>query len=152
MQREDVIELAGLLASKRYLCSESVLIAISNWLGIQSELISKIATGFGAGIGGCGTVCGAISGGVMALGLRFGRTEVKESKIRPYWFAREFLEKSEKELGHVTCQELTGCILVKDEDRKKFVEKKLWDTKCRRYIQNVTAIVYDMISERTLKN
>jgi C_GCAxxG_C_C family probable redox protein len=152
MQRENVVELAGLLASKRYLCSESILIAISNWLGIQNELIPKIATGFGAGIGGCGTVCGAISGGVIALGLIFGRNEVKETTVRPYWFARELLEKFEKEFGHVTCRELTGCILGTDEGRKKFVEEKMWDTKCRHYIQGVTAMVYDMISERSLKS
>ena len=151
MLREDLVELVRSFASKRYLCSESVLLAVSIWLDIQSELIPKIATGFGAGIGGCGSVCGAVSGGVMALGLRFGRNEVKETTVRPYWFARELLERFEKEFGSVICRELTGCDLTTEEGRKKYAEERLWDTECRRYIEGVTAMVYDMISERSLQ-
>jgi len=149
MQRDNLMELARSFASKRYLCSESVLLAVSSWLDIQSELIPKIATGFGAGIGGRGLVCGAVSGGVMALGLRFGRDEVKETTVRPYWFARELLECFEKEFSSVICRELTGCDLTTEEGRKKYAEERLWDTKCRRYIESVTAIVYDLISERS---
>lgn len=68
-----------------FLCSESVLFAVSDWLEVRNEFIPKIATGFGAGIGGRGTVCGALSGGVMALGLKFGRKDpVREEGRRSY--------------------------------------------------------------------
>ena len=82
MDKEKVVELAKSYAVKGFLCSESVLLAISDWLEIQNGLIPKIATGFGAGIGGCGSVCGAISGGIMALGLKFGRNEVEKKEMK----------------------------------------------------------------------
>lgn len=148
MDKEKVVELAKSYAVKGFLCSESVLLAISDWLGIQNRLIPKIATGFGAGIGGCGSVCGAISGGIMALGLKFGRNEVEKQEMKPYWFAFKLLKRFEKEFGCITCRELTSCDLTTEVGRKKYMEQKFWETKCRQYIGSVTAAVFDLISEK----
>lgn len=151
MDNEKVVESAESYASKRFLCSESVLLAISDWLRVQNELIPKIATGFGAGIRGCGSVCGAITGGIMALGLKFGRNEVKEQAANPYWFGRELLERFEREFGHVLCRELTGCDFTTEAGRKRYADEKMWETKCIRYIEGATAIVFDLISEKSHK-
>lgn len=149
MKKEKVIDLAESYAAKRFLCSESVLLAVSDWLGIESELIPKIATGFGAGIGGCGSVCGAISGGIIALGLKFGRNDVKEQAVRPYWFGHELLERFEREYGHITCRELTECDFNTEAGRKKYAEQNMWETKCRQYIEGATAMVFDIISQKS---
>jgi len=148
MQKDEVIELAKSYAAKRFLCSESVLLAISDFLGVKNELIPKVATGFGAGIGGRGLVCGAISGGIIALGIKFGRSKVKKQKMRPYWFALKLLERFEEEFGYVMCRELTGCDLSTEEGRKKYKDEKMWEMRCRQYIEAVTAIVFDLISEK----
>ncbi|MDH7477732.1 MAG: C-GCAxxG-C-C family protein, partial [Candidatus Bathyarchaeota archaeon] len=60
-------------AVKRFLygfnCAQSVLLTMfEHWNG-ENELIPKIATTFGGGIGRCGSLCGALTGGVMALGI-----------------------------------------------------------------------------------
>jgi len=149
MHEDKVVELAKSHAAAGFLCSESVLLAISNWLKIRSELIPKIATGFGAGIGGHGSVCGAISGGIMALGLKFGRNDTKrEQEKKPYWFASELLKRFEKEFGSTICRELTNCDLTTEAGRKKYADERLWETKCRQYIGSVTGMVYDLISEK----
>lgn len=145
--REKVVESAKSYAAKGFLCSESVLLAISNWLEIRSELIPKIATGFGAGIGGSSSICGAISGAIMALGLKFGRDEPKKQEKPSYWFASQFLQRFQKEFGSTMCRQLTGCDFTTDTGRKKYTEEKLWETKCRRYIEDATAIVFDLISD-----
>ena len=145
--KDEVIKLADSYAAKGFLCSESVLLAISDCLRVRSDLIPKIATGFGAGIGGQGEVCGAISGGIIALGIKYGRSKVKKQKIKPYWFASELLERFEKEFSHVTCRELTGCDLTTEAGRKKYKDEKLWETKCHKYIETVAAIAFDLISE-----
>jgi len=147
--KEKVVKLAMSYAANGFLCSESVLLAISDWLEIQSELIPKIATGFGAGMGGRGLVCGAISGGIMALGLEFGRNDVKKQERNPYWFAVELLKRFEKEFGYVMCRELTGCDFTTEAGRKKYAEERLWETKCRQYIESATAIVLDLVSEKS---
>ena len=148
MHKEEVVELAKSYAAKGFLCSESVLLAIRDMLEIHCESIPKIATGFGAGVGGCGSVCGAISGGVMALGLKFGRSDVRKQEERPYWFALELLERFEREFGCITCRELTRCDFATEEGRKKYADERLWETKCRQFIASTAAIVFDIISEK----
>jgi len=151
MHKDKVVELARSLAAEGFLCSESVLLAISNWLEIKSEIIPRIATGFGAGIGGSGSVCGAISGGIMALGLKFGRDSPKKQEKKPYWFANELLQRFEKEFGSTICRELTGCDFTTQTGRKKYADEKLWETKCRQIIESATSMVFDLISENLLR-
>ena len=84
---------------QRGFCAPNLfLLAISQCLEIRNELIPKIATGFGAGIGGRGLVCGAISGGIMALGLKFGRNNVNRQKITPIGLRFSFLNDLKKNL------------------------------------------------------
>ncbi|MDL2263245.1 C-GCAxxG-C-C family protein [Synergistaceae bacterium OttesenSCG-928-I11] len=60
---------AYLFLEERYACSEAVLTAMNEALGSPlSEEAMRVATGFRGGMGD-GDVCGAISGGIMVLGL-----------------------------------------------------------------------------------
>jgi len=54
-------------------CSQCTLLAIQEVFGLTNDDVLKAATGFAGGIGRTGSVCGALSGGVMALGLLYGR-------------------------------------------------------------------------------
>lgn len=65
-----------------FFCSEAVVSAIrSNFeLDIPEEVIA-MASGFPVGIGRSKCLCGAVSGGVMALGIFFGRTVQKDPKV-----------------------------------------------------------------------
>src|SRR4030066_652072 len=67
-------------------CAESVLKSLADEMGIECSCIPKIATGFGAGLGRHGEICGAITGAVMALGLKYGRADTKdpEGKEKDY--------------------------------------------------------------------
>ena len=65
-----------------FFCSEALVSSIrSNFeLDIPEEVIA-MASGFPIGIGRSKCLCGAVSGGVMALGLFFGRTKQGDSKV-----------------------------------------------------------------------
>jgi len=65
-----------------FFCSEALISSIrSNFeLDVPEEIIS-MASGFPVGIGHSKCLCGAVSGGVMALGLFFGRTKQGDSKV-----------------------------------------------------------------------
>lgn len=152
MDKETVIDLAVSYASQGFLCSESVLKAISNYQKTDCKLIPKIATGFGAGVGGQGSVCGAISGAIMALGIKFGRNQVDNQGIKSYWFATEFVNRFKKEHEYLNCRELTGCDFSSEAGIKKYSDEKMWETKCRQYIATATAIAYDLIKEQTTES
>lgn len=65
-----------------FYCSEAILKTIKDEFGLSiSDDIVAMASGFPVGIGGSGCTCGAVSGGIMALGLFFGRTEAKDLKV-----------------------------------------------------------------------
>jgi C_GCAxxG_C_C family probable redox protein len=143
------VKLAKSYAAQDFLCSEAVLLAISDLLGIQCRIIPQIATGFGAGIGGRGMVCGAVTGAVMGLGMHLGRNEVNKQERTAYWFAHEFLNRFTQAHGHVTCRDLTGCDFTTGEGLKKYEEERIWDTRCRQYIGTAAALAFDVIKDET---
>lgn len=65
-----------------FYCSEAVVSVIrSNFeLDIPEEVIN-MSSGFPVGIGGSMCLCGAVSGGLMSLGLFFGRSVPGDKKI-----------------------------------------------------------------------
>ncbi len=65
-----------------FYCSEAVVKTIKDEFKVDiSDEVVAMASGFPVGIGGSGCTCGAVSGGIMALGLVFGRTEAKGSEV-----------------------------------------------------------------------
>lgn len=65
-----------------FFCSEAIVKTIKDEfdLAISDDVIA-MASGFPVGMGGSGCTCGAVVGGIMAIGLFFGRTEAKDAKI-----------------------------------------------------------------------
>ncbi len=65
-----------------FYCSEAIVKTIKDEFELPiSDDIVAMASGFPVGMGGSGCTCGAVSGGIMALGLFFGRTQAKDSKV-----------------------------------------------------------------------
>lgn len=61
-----------------FFCCEALMQAIRDnfELDVPEEVIA-MSSGMAVGVGRSGCVCGALNGGVLALGLFFGRTEPK---------------------------------------------------------------------------
>ena len=65
-----------------FFCSEAVVSSIrSNFEIDVPEVVISMASGFPVGIGRSKCLCGAVSGGVMAIGLVFGRTVQKDPQV-----------------------------------------------------------------------
>ncbi len=65
-----------------YYCSEAIVKTIKDAFNLPiSDDVVAAASGFPVGMGGSGCTCGAVAGGVMALGLFFGRTKPKDNKV-----------------------------------------------------------------------
>ncbi len=68
--------------SHEFYCSEAVLKSIKDaFLPHLSDDIVALASGFPLGMGDGQNCCGAITGGVIALGLMFGRTKASDPKV-----------------------------------------------------------------------
>lgn len=65
-----------------FYCSEAIIKTIKDEFDLPvSDDIIKMASGFPVGMGNSGCTCGAVVGGIMAIGLFFGRCEPKDAKV-----------------------------------------------------------------------
>jgi len=106
------------------------LLAVCQQLGVQQAVVPGIATAFGGGIGGTGSVCGALVGAVMAIGIRYGRRDPSEKDARAYALTQELRRRFEAEMGHVDCRDLTGMDLSTPEGVKRFYGSDVPRTVC----------------------
>jgi C_GCAxxG_C_C family probable redox protein len=95
-----------------FFCAESVLLAIAESQGIQSDLIPRIATGFCSGISRSGGMCGAVSGAIMGINLVAGRNSPTESIEFSYTLTQKLINRFEKQFGSVNCCQLIAAILI----------------------------------------
>lgn len=124
---EEISESAAKYFESDFNCAESVLMSLAESIGVRSKLIPKIATPFGGGIGRRGLVCGAVTGGVIAIGLKFGRSEAKDTKRREesYEKALELIKRFEREFGSALCYDLIKLDLTTPEGRKRIKAVRL---------------------------
>lgn len=65
-----------------FLCSEVMIrVFLDSFKLDYDKSVIALASGFPGGMGGSGCSCGAVVGGVMVLGMFFGRTEPKDKSV-----------------------------------------------------------------------
>lgn len=134
--------------SNNFNCSQAVFTTFATEMGIDEELALKIATQFGGGARK-GEMCGAVSGALMVLGLKYGHSnsENAEEKARAYQISEEFMNRFIQKNDTVVCRELLGYDISKQEDMEKIKELNLFKTTCPEMIRCATEIVDEMINE-----
>lgn len=125
-------------------CAESVLMTMQEWFKIE-EKTPNIATGFGGGIGRMGSVCGAVTGGVLSINLKFGRKNASETEEEAHMLASEFYRRFEEKFGSVICYDLIGCKPNSVEGKKKFNELNLKREKCVKFVKETIILLIDLI-------
>jgi len=77
---------------------------------MDQETAFKIAAAFGGGIGKTGATCGAVTGALMIIGLKYGAADAadKKSKETVYDLAAGFMRDFKARNGSVICQDLLG--------------------------------------------
>lgn len=129
-----------------FFCAESVLLAITESQGIQSDLIPRIATGFCSGISRTGGMCGAVSGGIMGIGLVVGRDSPAESLEPAYTLTQKLISTFEKQYGSVNCRQLIGCDLDTEAGQRYFMENNLME-RCLQCAGDATSMALSLIDE-----
>jgi C_GCAxxG_C_C family probable redox protein len=94
--------------------------AVCQQLGIENELIPRIATPFAGGMARTGEVCGAVVGALMCIGIKHGRDEVGQPEDKAHELSGEFLRRFRDEMGSLNCRELTGIDLSTPEGLAQF--------------------------------
>ena len=141
-------EIAVSKFSEGYNCAQSVFYSFCDDLGFDKNTALKMACGFGAGMGRKEEVCGAVTGGIMVIGARYGRGEKDDRTATEltYKKTRELMDRFEKKHGTFICRKLLkGCELTTEEGRKHFKDSKLADTICKPCVRSVVEILDDIM-------
>ena len=145
---EQVAQRSAELFNQGLCCSESVLQAVAESRGIQSELIPKIATGFCAGVARTGGICGAVSGSVLAISLVTGRSNAQEPREENHRLVRLFLSECEARFGSTNCEKLIGCRLDSPEGQQLFKDHNLRE-KCAGFTSEAARLASQLLNDRT---
>lgn len=93
-----------------YNCCQAVALAFKDIIGLDTDTLASIASGFGGGFGRMREVCGAVSGMTLVAGalIPASDTSDKSAKTANYALVQEFAEQYRKENGSIVCRELLG--------------------------------------------
>jgi C_GCAxxG_C_C family probable redox protein len=143
--RENLAEKAVSFFKEGFICSESVLMTMQDYLGL--EINPKIATGFGGGIGRKGSVCGAVTGAIIVINLKYGRQKLEENDIKEKAFSKalEFYNKFEEKMGSAICYDIIECDLKTEEGQRKFEENNLLEEKCFKCVEASVGILLKIL-------
>lgn len=108
-----------------YNCAQAVLIPFAGEIGITREQAAGLAEHFGGGMG-VGSVCGAVTGALMAMGAM---NVPQEKRL-------ELLELIRREYGSYCCSELTQGLAHGTLERKERCDRLIFD--CLDYVCRLT--------------
>jgi C_GCAxxG_C_C family probable redox protein len=137
--------------AKGYNCAQCVLTAFAPGLGLDHQTALKVASGFGGGMN-MGSVCGAVTGAFMTLGLEHGG----DPKANMAKHVREFTARFKAKHQSVNCSELLGIDLstvdLSDPEQVKALKEKAAKdpnkyARCGGFVRDAVEIVAAMTSE-----
>jgi len=130
-----------------FMCSQAVLSAYAGEFGMDRDSALRVSAAFGGGMGRMGEICGAVTGAFMVIGLKYGRTEVKDTQSheKTNRLVRDFVNRFKAINGSIVCRELLDCDLNTSDGQKTFVDKKLRDTLCTKFVRDAAEIVEQLL-------
>lgn len=114
---EQIAQKATALFKEGYNCTQSVTGAWAGYYNVPAELMAKISSSFGGGIGRMRETCGAACGMFILAGLETGSTDPKDQagKGANYKAVQELAAKFKECNGSINCGELLGMREIKED-------------------------------------
>ena len=135
-------------AVKYHGCSQAIVAAFQEPLGLDA--VTLRAAGPMVGGMGLGKICGALAGGVMVLGIKYGRSNMEEGiqgLIPGFLAAQELVKRFEKEFGTTSCFEIAGIDWTDANEAIQALSNPEFLKKCA----GVTARTAEMVAEILLE-
>lgn len=93
-----------------YNCAQAVAIAFEDLHGMDRDMLARLSSSFGGGMGRLREVCGSVSGMFIVAGLLYGYEDpkAKEEKAEHYARIQRLAADFSAENGSIVCRELLG--------------------------------------------
>lgn len=131
---------------KGYMCSQAVFAAFAGDFGITEKQALQIGACFGGGMNK-GEVCGACTGALMILGMKYGQFDLldTESRAKGSAMAVRFLDEFAKRKGSYVCRDILDCDLRTEEGRNFARSNCLFKTICPETVRTAAEILTEIL-------
>ena len=138
---------AAAVFNEGYSCAQAVCSAFAEDFGIEKEAALRLSCGLGGGMSHTGSTCGAVTGALMVIGMKYGMTEAgnPEAKAKTYAVANEFITEFLRRNHSVNCTDLLGHNLSAPNELALVKENNLLRVKCTRYVHDAGEILEKML-------
>ncbi len=138
-------------------CAQTSFAVLQDLFELDGDTVLKALTAFPGIALRCET-CGAVTGGLMALGLIFGREELDDEKgfQRAVTIARTFCQRFEKELGSTMCSSIQESKFGRKFDLLDPEQMAVWEAanpvdKCSVVVGTGVRLATEIIAENPVK-
>jgi C_GCAxxG_C_C family probable redox protein len=141
MKKKDIEQKTFTNYHSGFHCAEAILKTFVELYSKEPDpSITKFASGFGGGIGGSNReTCGALTGGIIALGWLFGRKDPCDDKQKVFSLSAEFRTLFSKKLNTTNCKEILD--LLGDQENK---------LKCKNLTAEAAGILYEILQKENV--
>ena len=143
------MEKAEQLLHQQYHCSQALLGAFAEDLGLELKTALKISSCFGAGMRQ-GSVCGCITASLMVLGMKLGFYDSQDREMEVYGnqktdaFLKAFRQKMN---GKTNCRDILGKDVSKPEDLALVRKEGLILQKCPQALRAAIGILEQILAD-----
>lgn len=144
--RKEVGDRAVEFFDSGYNCAESVLLSLGPIVGCEpgGPVCPRMATPFGGGVSRNGLICGAVTGGILAIGLRLGRDDEGRPRDPSYEETDGLLRSFSEKFGAHDCRTLTG-IDFKDPEGSRRYRDDIHRNRCVHFVRFVAEYLTDRL-------
>jgi C_GCAxxG_C_C family probable redox protein len=126
-------------------CSQAVFVAFAPSLGVDADQALRLAAGFGGGMHIGGT-CGAATGAVLALGLRYAGDDSASDRHAVMGAVETFYARFGEQVGATECPAILECDVRTSEGRALVREQGLREKRCLPAVRAAAQILEDMLA------
>jgi len=104
--------------SNGYNCAQSVFLAFCEEYGLEGKTALKLTCGLGGGFRS-GELCGAVSGAVLAIGLKDGQFDLEDNESKALCHSKMigFIDQFREQFSSITCKDLLGYDISTEEGK-----------------------------------
>lgn len=136
-------------------CSQAVVGAFAEDMGLDTEYALRLSSSFGGGMGRMREVCGAVSGMLLVIGVLYGYSDIEDihKKTGHYALVRDAAERfREMSGGSIICRELLAGLKAVKADSSPVPtvrNDEFYSSRpCLSYVLNAVKITEDIIREK----
>ena len=124
-------------------CAQSIFSSFSVEYGLNRDVALKLATGIGGGTGLLGKTCGAVTGALMVIGLKYGKDSIEDDAAaeKTSSLVQKFIKEFTEINGSSTCDDLLDCDISTPEGLNTAKEKNLFTTLCPNFVRTSAEIL-----------